>query len=72
VKTVALVVLALIMSARTALHAVVLGQPVTMPVLWLVALAVVLALAVLVLYIVRTMIRDHWPLVYPRLVTGED
>jgi hypothetical protein len=38
---------------------------VSIPVLWLVALAVVLALAVVVLAIVRSVLRDGWP----RLVT---
>jgi hypothetical protein len=58
-------VLALIAAARTRLTATLYGAPVSIPVLWLVALAVVLALAVVVLAIVRSMLRDGWP----RLVT---
>jgi hypothetical protein len=44
--TVLLVVLAaLVVSARTRLNAVVLGQPASVPVLWLIAAVAVLALA---------------------------
>ena len=57
--TVLLVVLAgLIVSARTRLNAVVLGQPVSVPVLWLVAAAVVLLLAALVLLLIRSAARN--------------
>jgi len=48
----------LIVSAFAKLHAVVLGQPVTVPALWLVALAVVLALAIMLLWLIRVMVRD--------------
>ena len=50
--------LGLIVSARARLSAVILGQPVSVPVLWLVAAAIVLVLAVLVLWILRGIIRD--------------
>lgn len=57
--TVLLVVLAvLVVSARTRLNAVVLGQPVSVPVLWLIAAAVVFALAVAVLWLLRGAVRD--------------
>jgi hypothetical protein len=60
VKAAALVVLVLTVSARTRLNAVVLGQPISVPVLGLVALAVVLALAAVVLAVLRSVVRD-WP-----------
>jgi hypothetical protein len=53
-----LIVLGLIVSARIRLNAVVLGQAVSVPVLGLVAVAVVLALAVVVLALIRTAVRD--------------
>jgi hypothetical protein len=56
----ALVLLGLVVSARTRLNAVVLGQPVSVPVLWLVAAAVVLALAAVVLVLLR-MLRPVTP-----------
>lgn len=57
----ALALLGLIVSARTRLSAVVLGQPVSMPVLWLIAAIMVLALFVAVLVLVRLIIRDLRP-----------
>jgi hypothetical protein len=66
--TVLLAVLAaLIVSARTGLNATVLGQPVSMPVLWLVFAAVVLLLAAAVLVLLRLLIRDGLRL-RPRMV----
>lgn len=57
--TVPLVVLAiLIVSARTRVNAIVFGQPVSMPVLWLVAAALVLLLAALVLVLLRLLLAD--------------
>ena len=50
--------LGLIVSARARLNAVILGQPVSVPMLWLVAAAIVLVLAALVLWILRGIIRD--------------
>jgi len=47
---------------------VVLGQPVSVPVLWLVAAAVVLILAALVLYLLRSILRDGGLLLRPRTV----
>jgi hypothetical protein len=60
-----IVILALIAAARTRLTATVLGAPVSIPVLWLVAAVVLLALAAVVLAILRSIARDGWP----RLVT---
>lgn len=66
--TVLLVVLAgLIVSARTRVNAAVLGQPVSVPVLWLVFAAVVLLLAALVLVLLRLLVRDGLRL-RPRMV----
>ncbi len=48
----------LVVSAQARLSAVILGQPVSVPVLGLVALAVVLALAALVLRLIRSAVRD--------------
>jgi hypothetical protein len=53
-----LALIGLIVSARTRLTGVVLGQPVSIPVLWLVAAAVVLLLAALVLILARLLLRD--------------
>jgi len=64
----ALALLGLIVSARTRLNAVVVGQPVSVPVLWLVFAAVVLALAALVLVLARLLVRDGLRL-RPRVVT---
>ena len=48
----------LLASAQARVNAVVLGQPVSVPVLGIVALAVVLALAVAMLWLLRSAIRD--------------
>ena len=50
--------LGLIVSARIRLSAVIFGQPVSVPVLGLVAVVVVLALAVMLLWLLRTILRD--------------
>jgi hypothetical protein len=54
----ALALLALVVSARTRLTATVLGQPVSCPVLWLIAAIMVLLLAAAVLILLRLLIRD--------------
>jgi len=65
-----LVLLGLVVSARTPLTVTVLGQAASVPVLWLVAAAVVLALAALVLWLVRSAVRDGGFLrLYPRMVS---
>ena len=67
-STVLLVALAaLIVSARTRVNATVLGQPVSVPLLWLVFATVVLALAALVLVLLRLLLRDGLRL-RPRMV----
>jgi hypothetical protein len=53
-----LIMLGLIVSARIRLNAVILGQAVSVPVLGLIAAAVVLLLAAIVLYLFRTAVRD--------------
>ncbi len=53
-----LAVIGLAVSARTRLTGTVLGQPLSVPVLWLVAAGVVLALAVVVLCLLRAIARD--------------
>ena len=65
VKGALLVVLVLAVAARTRLTGTVLGQPVSVPVLWLAAAVLVLVLAVLVLYLIWSIVRD-WP--EPRMV----
>jgi hypothetical protein len=59
----------LIVSAQVRLNVVILGQPVSVPVLWLVAAVVKLLLAVLVLFLMRQVIRDGALLLRPRTVT---
>ena len=54
----AVFLIVLIVSALTKLHAVILGQPVTVPALWLVLAAVVLALVIMLLVMIRLMVRD--------------
>ena len=53
-----LVVLGVTASAVTRLNAVILGRPVTIPLLMLVFAVVLLALAVVLLAIVRVILRD--------------
>jgi hypothetical protein len=64
----ALALLGLIVSARIRLSAVVLGQPVSVPLLGLVAAILVLALAATVLWLLRSILRDGLRL-RPRPVT---
>jgi hypothetical protein len=64
-KAALLVVVVLAVAARTRLTGTVLGQPVSVPVLWLVAAVIVLVLAALVLYFAWSIVRD-WP--EPRMV----
>jgi|HubBroStandDraft_3_1064219.scaffolds.fasta_scaffold2549054_1 hypothetical protein len=61
------IVLGLIVSARTRLTGTVLGQPISVPALWLAFAAVVLALAALVLVLARLLLRDGLRL-RPRMV----
>jgi TRAP-type C4-dicarboxylate transport system permease small subunit len=56
----AIAFLGLVVSASTRLTATLYGVPVSVPALWLVALAVVLALAVMLLALLRSVVRD-WP-----------
>jgi hypothetical protein len=67
---IALVLLGLIVSARTRLTMTMHGAAVSVPVLWLVAAALVLALAAVVLWLLCTAVRDggFWRL-RPRVVT---
>ena len=51
-------VVLLVVSALTKLRAVVAGQQVTIPALWLVLAAIVLALAIMLLWLIRQMVRD--------------
>lgn len=68
-KRLVLLFLVLVVTAQTRLTATVLGQPVSVPALWLVALAVVLALAALVLWLIRSAVRDGGFLhLQPRMV----
>ena len=53
-----LAVVALVVSARTRLDAVILGRPVSVPWLGIVAVVLVLALAALVLHLARLLARD--------------
>jgi hypothetical protein len=61
------IVLGLIVSARTRLTMTVHGAVVSMPVLWLVAAVLALALAALVLWLARLLLRDGLRL-RPRMV----
>lgn len=53
-----LALLGLIVSARTKLHAMLAGQPVTIPVLWLLFATVVLLTGIVFLVLLRLLIRD--------------
>ena len=61
-------VLGLVVSARVRLSAVIFGQPVSVPVLWLVFAVVVLGLVAIVLVLARLLLRDGLRL-RPRMVT---
>jgi len=53
-----LVLLGLVASARIRLSGVIFGQPVSVPLLWLVFAAVVLILAAIVLVLLRLLLRE--------------
>jgi hypothetical protein len=63
-----LAVIALVVSARTRLDAVILGRPVSVPVFGIVAVVLVLALVALILHITRTLVRDGGLRLRPRVV----
>lgn len=68
--TLALAVLGLIASTWTRINAVILGLPVSVPVIGVIALILVLVLAVAVLWLLRALIRDGLRLSpHPRTVT---
>jgi hypothetical protein len=52
-------IVGLIISASTKLHAVIFGQPVAIPVLWLLAIITLLAFIALILYLVRLILQDR-------------
>ena len=62
-----LIVLAVVASAFTKLNAVILGRPVTIPLLMLVFAVVILALAVALAAIVRGIVRDGGLRFYPAM-----
>lgn len=64
-----LVVIGVIASAFTKLNGVILGRPVSVPLLMLVAAVLILALAVVLAAIVRLIIRDGLQL-YPGMRTA--
>ena len=51
----------LVVSANTKLHAMLAGQPVTIPVLWLVFATVVLLAGIVFLVVLRLLIREFRP-----------
>ena len=53
-----LIVLGLIISAHARLNAAILGQSVSVPYLGLIALALILALVIGLLWVMRTLVRD--------------
>ena len=57
-KALAALLVTLGVAAHTRLNAVVLGQPVSVPVLWLIAAAVVLLLTLAALLVFRKILRD--------------
>ena len=63
-----LALLALVVSARIRLSAVIFGHPVSLPLLELITTVVVLALVAVILWLVRSILRDGLRL-RPRLVT---
>jgi len=63
-----LAVVALVVSARTRLDAVILGRPVSVPVIGIVAVVLVLALVALILHITRVLVRDGGLRLRPRVV----
>ena len=65
----AALLLVLLVAANTRLNAVVAGQPVSVPALWLIALAVLIALALAMLLVFRTIMRDGGLFLRPRTVS---
>lgn len=63
-----LALLGLVVLARIRLSAVIFGQPVSVPVLGLITTVVVLALVAVILWLVRSILRDGLRL-RPRVVT---
>jgi len=63
-----LVLLGLVASARIRLSGVILGQPVSLPLLGLVGAVIVLALTAVILWLLRSLLRDGLRL-RPRVVT---
>lgn len=59
--SIVLAVIGLIVSANTKLHAVIAGQPVTIPVLWLIFATAVLALLALILHLIRVLREEFRP-----------
>ena len=53
------ILIALIVSAVTKMHAVIFGQPVTISALWLAGAVIVLILAALVLFLVYLILRER-------------
>lgn len=62
-----LVVLGVIVSAYTKLNGVILGRPVSVPLLMLVGAVVLLALAVVLAAIIREILRDGGLRLYPAM-----
>ena len=58
IASIIIAVIGLFVSARTKLNAVVLGQHFTIPVLWLIAAAVVLAITAVILWLIRSFVRE--------------
>ena len=61
-----LMVAGLIVSARTRLNAVIFGQPVSIPWIGLIFAALVLALVVMILCLIRALLREGRSSPYPR------
>ena len=69
--TLALAFLGLIASTWTRINAVILGRPVSVPVIGIIALVVVLVLAAVVLWLLRSIAREGFrSSPYPRTVPG--
>ena len=71
VQILAAMLFALFVSARTHVTMTVLGTPVVIPVLWLIAAAMVLGLAITVLVLIRSGVRDGgWLRLRPVVMTS--
>ena len=64
-----LAIVGLIVSARTRLDAVILGRPLSVPWLGIVAAVVILGLVALILHIVRVLVEDGALRLRPRVAT---